>query len=53
MTVYSHSTHQLHNFYSTCEADVMKNPDQRHLIALQPGQPAFFQNAPNVKSAVT
>ncbi len=27
-------THQLHNFYSICEADVMKKPDQRDLIAL-------------------
>jgi hypothetical protein len=38
-------THQLHNFCSICEADMLKKPDQRYLTAHQPGQPAFLQNA--------
>ncbi len=45
-------SHQLHNFYSICEADMMKKPDQRYLIALQLGQPAFLQNALKVKWTV-
>jgi hypothetical protein len=47
-----YSTHQLHNFCSICEADILKKPDQRYLIAHQPGQPAFLQNALKVKCTV-
>jgi len=45
-------SHQLHNFCSICEADMLKKPDQRYLTALQPGQPAFLQNALKVKCTV-
>jgi hypothetical protein len=45
-------THQLHNFCSICEADMLKKPDQRYLTALQPGQPAFLQKALKVKCTV-
>jgi uncharacterized protein YuzE len=45
-------THQLHNFCSICEADMLKKPDQRYLTAHQPGQPAFLQNALKVKCTV-
>jgi hypothetical protein len=45
-------THQLHNFCSICEADLLKKPDQRYLTAHQPGQPAFLQNALKVKCTV-
>jgi hypothetical protein len=45
-------THQLHNFCSICEADMLRNSDQRYLTAHQPGQPAFLQNALKVKCTV-